>query len=154
MKKAGHTLKTNMFFDTIKFTPRNGQNEIIHRANKHKINLRYYLDGSVRTLSPFRLHVSCMYLQILCANNLSPLRLNAICIFYVYVPANSYDFVSVGWNFSGWNSWKRRPEGTSAHCRLLLKHSMRDFFNLFLSLNISNSFNWQIFHFVYIIHSI
>lgn len=94
VKKAGHTLKTNMFFDTIKFTPRNGQNEIIHRANKHKINLRYYLDGSVRNLSPFRLHVSCtcMYLQFLCANNLSPLRLNAICIFYVYVPANSYDF--------------------------------------------------------------
>lgn len=47
VKKAGHTLKTNIFFDTIKFTPRNGQNEIIHRANKHKINLRYYLDGSV-----------------------------------------------------------------------------------------------------------
>lgn len=58
VKKAGHTLKTNMFFDTIKFTPRNGQNEIIHRANKHRINLRYYLDGSVRNLSLLRLHVS------------------------------------------------------------------------------------------------
>lgn len=58
VKKAGHTLKTNMFFDTIKFTPRNGQNEIIHRANKHKINLRYYLDGSVGNLSLLRLHVS------------------------------------------------------------------------------------------------
>ena len=51
VKKAGHELKTNLFFDTIKFVPRNGQNEIIHRANKHKINLRYYLDGSVRHFS-------------------------------------------------------------------------------------------------------
>ncbi|KAK3090946.1 hypothetical protein FSP39_015975 [Pinctada imbricata] len=47
IKKAGHTLKTSIVFDTVKFSPKNGQAEILHRANKYKINLRYYLDGQI-----------------------------------------------------------------------------------------------------------
>lgn len=134
MKKAGHTLKTNMFFDTIKFTPRNGQNEIIHRANKHRINLRYYLDGSVRNLSLLRLHVSVINVYSI-----------SVCKQLISIETKcSMHFVSVGWNFFGWNSWKRGPKGTFAHCRLPLKHSMSEFlicsYLLWVTVKIDRSF--------------
>ncbi|XP_033737275.1 glycine dehydrogenase (decarboxylating), mitochondrial-like [Pecten maximus] len=47
IKKAGHNLRTEMCFDTLRFMPRNGQAEILHRASVKEINLRYYGDGHV-----------------------------------------------------------------------------------------------------------
>ncbi|KAJ8306015.1 hypothetical protein KUTeg_016560 [Tegillarca granosa] len=47
VKKAGHQLQTDLFFDTIRFIPQNGQAEIVQRADKKEINLCYQSDGQV-----------------------------------------------------------------------------------------------------------
>ncbi|KAH9523748.1 hypothetical protein Btru_040821 [Bulinus truncatus] len=47
VKRGGHTLTSTVFFDTVKFQPKNGHAEIKKRAEEKKINLRYYSDGQV-----------------------------------------------------------------------------------------------------------
>ncbi|ESO92602.1 hypothetical protein LOTGIDRAFT_216694 [Lottia gigantea] len=47
LQRGGHTLTHKRFFDTMKFEPKNGQQEIIERANSKKINLRVYSDGHI-----------------------------------------------------------------------------------------------------------
>lgn len=45
--RAGHKLHTQVFYDTLKLTPRNGSHEIQNKALSKEINLRYYGDGDV-----------------------------------------------------------------------------------------------------------
>ncbi|KAL5016215.1 hypothetical protein ScPMuIL_005804 [Solemya velum] len=45
--RAGHDIKTDLFFDTFKFKPGSSQQEIRERAREKQINLRYYNDGHV-----------------------------------------------------------------------------------------------------------
>ncbi|KAK7476050.1 hypothetical protein BaRGS_00032677, partial [Batillaria attramentaria] len=47
VRRAGHTLHSSRFFDTVKFLPAGGQQAIRDKAVTHKINLRYYEDGCV-----------------------------------------------------------------------------------------------------------
>lgn len=49
IKRAGHTVNNNLFFDTLKITPKTKQADIHHRAIAKQINLRYYGDGDVST---------------------------------------------------------------------------------------------------------
>ena len=45
--RAGHKLHTQVFYDTLKLTPKNGWQEIQKKALAKEINLRYYGDGDV-----------------------------------------------------------------------------------------------------------
>lgn len=47
IKKGGHKLTSTVFFDTVKFEPKGGQDEIKKRAEEKRINLRYYPDGEI-----------------------------------------------------------------------------------------------------------
>lgn len=47
VRRAGHTLHSSRFFDTVKFLPAGGQQAIRDKAIQHKINLRYFEDGCV-----------------------------------------------------------------------------------------------------------
>ncbi|XP_070195891.1 glycine dehydrogenase (decarboxylating), mitochondrial-like isoform X2 [Littorina saxatilis] len=47
IKQAGHALHSSKFFDTVKFLPTTGQQHIRDKAIAHKINLRYFQDGTV-----------------------------------------------------------------------------------------------------------
>ena len=47
IKRAGHTLHSSKFFDTLKFLPKTGQQHIRDKAIAHQINLRYFQDGCV-----------------------------------------------------------------------------------------------------------
>ncbi|XP_059163007.1 glycine dehydrogenase (decarboxylating), mitochondrial-like [Physella acuta] len=47
VKRSGHKVNSEEFFDTVKFLPKNGQAEIKKRAEEKKINLRYFDDGQV-----------------------------------------------------------------------------------------------------------
>ncbi|KAL8597834.1 hypothetical protein ACOMHN_061367 [Nucella lapillus] len=47
IKRAGHTVHSSKFFDTIKFLPVAGQQSIREKALSHRINLRYFQDGCV-----------------------------------------------------------------------------------------------------------
>uniref|UniRef100_A0A2C9JQZ7 Glycine cleavage system P protein n=1 Tax=Biomphalaria glabrata TaxID=6526 RepID=A0A2C9JQZ7_BIOGL len=47
VKKSGHTLTSTVFFDTVKFQPKDGIADIKRKAEEKKINLRYYTDGEV-----------------------------------------------------------------------------------------------------------
>ena len=47
VQRAGHTLHSSKFFDTVKFLPKMGQQHIRDKAIAHKINLRYFQDGCV-----------------------------------------------------------------------------------------------------------
>lgn len=47
IRKAGHTIRHERFFDTIKIGPSCGSSEIRKRAEKLLINLRYFDDGDV-----------------------------------------------------------------------------------------------------------
>ncbi|XP_041356994.1 glycine dehydrogenase (decarboxylating), mitochondrial-like isoform X2 [Gigantopelta aegis] len=47
IKKAGHALSSETFFDTVKFLPRQGQDQLREKAESSLINLRYFPDGHV-----------------------------------------------------------------------------------------------------------
>lgn len=53
VKRSGHKVNSEVFFDTVKFLPKNGQAEIKKRAEEKKINLRYFDDGQVNRGSSF-----------------------------------------------------------------------------------------------------
>ena len=48
VKAGGHSIKNELFFDTLKIKPRMSIDEIKQRAQKKRINLRYHDNGSVR----------------------------------------------------------------------------------------------------------
>ena len=52
IKKAGHALSSEMFFDTVKFLPRQGQDQLREKAESNRINLRYFPDGHVSSCLP------------------------------------------------------------------------------------------------------
>jgi len=47
IKRAGHTINNDLFFDTLKITPKKNQAEIHHKAIAKQMNLRYFGDGDV-----------------------------------------------------------------------------------------------------------
>ena len=47
LSESGNVIENGLFFDTIKVQPILDVNEIKHRANEMKINLRYFEDGAV-----------------------------------------------------------------------------------------------------------
>lgn len=47
IKRAGHTLKSKTFFDTVKFQPATSQQDIRKKAEAKEINIRYFDDGCV-----------------------------------------------------------------------------------------------------------
>ena len=47
IRRGGHDLHSEMFYDTLKLTPKNGLHEIQNRALSKEINLRYYGNGDV-----------------------------------------------------------------------------------------------------------
>ncbi|CAG5116255.1 unnamed protein product, partial [Candidula unifasciata] len=55
IRKSGHTVTSSAYFDTVKFQPKGGQEDIKQRAEKKKINLRYYPDGQFFQLDVQRL---------------------------------------------------------------------------------------------------
>uniref|UniRef100_A0A3B4F4D8 glycine dehydrogenase (aminomethyl-transferring) n=1 Tax=Pundamilia nyererei TaxID=303518 RepID=A0A3B4F4D8_9CICH len=48
LKRAGHRLQSEMFFDTLKISCSVAAKDILERAEQRKINLRVYADGVVR----------------------------------------------------------------------------------------------------------
>lgn len=49
ISEAGHTVNNEIFYDTLKITPKNGADEIRQKAQQKMINLRYFSDGDVST---------------------------------------------------------------------------------------------------------
>lgn len=47
LKRAGHKLQHDLFFDTLKIQCGCGVQEVLSRANQRQINLRIYSDGTV-----------------------------------------------------------------------------------------------------------
>lgn len=47
LKAAGHSIKNENFFDTLKIHPKTSLEQIKQRANEKRVNLRYYENGSV-----------------------------------------------------------------------------------------------------------
>lgn len=47
LKRAGHKLQHDLFFDTLKIQCGCGVQEVLDRANQRQINLRIYSDGTV-----------------------------------------------------------------------------------------------------------
>ena len=47
LRESGNDVQTDIFFDTLKVSPRLDITEIKHRANEMKINFRYFPDESV-----------------------------------------------------------------------------------------------------------
>ncbi|BFZ16730.1 hypothetical protein BsWGS_19769 [Bradybaena similaris] len=47
IRKSGHTVTSSAFFDTVKFQPKGGLEDIKRRAEEKKINLRYYPCGRI-----------------------------------------------------------------------------------------------------------
>lgn len=47
LKSAGHSIKNETFFDTLKIHPKTSLDQIKQRASEKHINLRYYENGSV-----------------------------------------------------------------------------------------------------------
>ena len=47
LRESGNDVQTDIFFDTLKVSPRLDITEIKHRANEMKINFRYFQDESV-----------------------------------------------------------------------------------------------------------
>lgn len=49
LKRAGHRLHSEIFFDTLKITCSVAAKDIFERAAQREINLRVFTDGVVRT---------------------------------------------------------------------------------------------------------
>ena len=62
IESVGHSVKNDLFFDTIKFDPRGGPSAVKARAEELEINLRYYPDGQVILLTCLMLVVKEIFL--------------------------------------------------------------------------------------------
>lgn len=53
LKRAGHRLHSEMFFDTLKISCSVAAKDIVERAVQRQINLRVYTEGVVRARTVF-----------------------------------------------------------------------------------------------------